>query len=167
MITREIWYKHYGEARNAIRKVMNRPCKEVNWNGNEHDWEPTNYQFLETVTNYHAMVISKMCGEDYLDIRDALYNALTGGDFWVNEYILDRCYGGPEEGGWWYNTGIIIGTHRFSDPKAADRAAERLYKQKGGKEKYKLGSILCSGVYGVRLETNKGRNFPQHRPYYE
>ena len=23
--------------------------------------------------------------------------------FYVSQYVVDRCYGGPEEGGWWYD----------------------------------------------------------------
>ena len=31
--------------------------------------------------------------------------------FYVNEYEVDRKYGGPEEGGWWYDTGKFIKCH--------------------------------------------------------
>ena len=27
------------------------------------------------------------------------------GPFHLNEYVANRAYGGPEEGGWWYDTG--------------------------------------------------------------
>ncbi len=28
--------------------------------------------------------------------------------YFVNEYETDRCFGGPEEGGWWFDTGRFI-----------------------------------------------------------
>lgn len=32
-------------------------------------------------------------------------------EFFLNTYIQDRAYGGPEEGGWWYNTWSISPDH--------------------------------------------------------
>lgn len=33
---------------------------------------------------------------------------------YLNVYETDRSYGGPEEGGWWYNTGNPLGSQPFA-----------------------------------------------------
>ena len=49
-----------------------------------------------------------------------------GGPFHLNEYRTNRAYGGPEEGGWWYDTGSFVachGTHPTVDAATAARDA--------------------------------------------
>ena len=53
------------------------------------------------------------------DLRElvALYERSPGehptpeGPFHLNEYLANRAYGGPEEGGWWYDTGRFVACH--------------------------------------------------------
>ena len=33
------------------------------------------------------------------------------GPFHLNEYLTNRAFGGPEEGGWWYDTGTFVACH--------------------------------------------------------
>ena len=39
--------------------------------------------------------------------------------FYVAALGIDRCYGGPEEGGWWYDTNTILAVHKVWDVKQA------------------------------------------------
>lgn len=38
---------------------------------------------------------------------------------WVSVYRHSRCYGGPEEGGWWYDRYYLEGSVRFADETLA------------------------------------------------
>ena len=104
------------------------------------------------------------------------------GLYWVGVFLVDLAYGGPEEGGWWYQTGILV-----VDPK--------LYEELGGGPAGFVGhaeaaayrehldanvAILNAGrpaieasnsvgVYEVRLARAQvvPTHFPDHRPHYE
>jgi hypothetical protein len=45
--------------------------------------------------------------------------------FVIGFYEMDRTFGGPEEGGWWYETGSLVRLHRVlcDEAKAHARAA--------------------------------------------
>jgi hypothetical protein len=46
---------------------------------------------------------------------------------YVNLYEIHSCYGGSEEGGWWYSAGEPVGCKaRFVDPKKAQSLAKEL-----------------------------------------
>ena len=53
--------------------------------------------------------------------------------FVVALYEIDRCYGGPEEGGWWYDTGELrrVLTVSSTEARACDQAqrANRLQRR--------------------------------------
>ena len=66
------------------------------------------------------------------DVRELidLYERTPGehpapeGPFHLNEYLTDRAFGGPEEGGWWYDTGRFVACHG-TYPTVNDAAAAR------------------------------------------
>lgn len=86
-------------------------------------------------------------------------------------YEVDRAYGGPEEGGWWYDTGTFvraIAVH-FDDEAAitakrrANRLLERLQRHKPD-----TSSVLYDGGR-FRAFTFSGlppERFPATRPHY-
>lgn len=89
----------------------------------------------------------------------------------VAVYALDRVYGGPEEGDWWYNTGQLV--HRetgFCDKEAAFR---RLNELENGE--FKTTGDLYSinyrgGAYEVRVVfpgDDVPEFFPERTPVYE
>ena len=45
---------------------------------------------------------------------------------WLSVYIRESCYGGPEEGGWWYTQMAFEGGKRFATREAAEAALERM-----------------------------------------
>lgn len=53
--------------------------------------------------------------------------------FWsVGVYEVCRCYGGPEEGGWWYDAGTLIERRRvrvFEDLDEAERYHSQLWDE--------------------------------------
>ena len=87
-------------------------------------------------------------------------------------YELDRRYGGPEEGGWWYDTGALRRPLRVvrTDAEAvavaarANRLLDRLQRHRR--------SVSSMAYAGGRLkacvfEDTAPRAFPETRPHYE
>lgn len=90
-------------------------------------------------------------------------------NYWVNIYELDRNYGGPEEGGWWFNSGKL----EKSIPCGKDREVAELVRDTFRKvftseANPPLTSMIYNGgAYDVVIETHEGRNWPEERPHYE
>jgi hypothetical protein len=84
---------------------------------------------------------------------------------YVNVYAVGRIYGGPEEGGWWYDTGTVLKSVRCLTRGEADRVADVLradYPDTG-----RSSSVLGGDDYRVWVEDNPGANYPTERPRYE
>jgi hypothetical protein len=94
----------------------------------------------------------------------------------LTEYIVNREYGGPEEGGWWYDVGEpIVGTTEtfYSRERASDRFRVRQDAcDKFNKAHYPymdLGSVLCTGSRRICFTYGGDAPdyFPKQRPHYE
>jgi hypothetical protein len=83
----------------------------------------------------------------------------------VNVYDYSRAYGGPEEGGWWYDTGVPVKSVACVTDSDVDVASTRLqgvYPSTGG-----ASSVLGGEDYIILYESHPGRPFPEYRPHYE
>lgn len=84
--------------------------------------------------------------------------------FWMNVYRVRREYGGPEEGGWYYDAGILVA----SVPVAAEAMTDAFWKSERERLETLLGADL--GRYerlDVNLEEALGAPFfPEERPHY-
>lgn len=49
------------------------------------------------------------------------------GGWYVNEYVTHNEYGGPEEGGWWYDRRYIRRSTRYPSERIARRMAHRVW----------------------------------------
>ena len=110
--------------------------------------------------------------------------------FSVNVYSVGRAYGGPEEGGWWYNRGEFRGCEgRYANEEDAiarrDEVAERLERvdQRNlqghgdwdgcGPSGEPDDAYICrGGTWGdtkieVYVEEHTGADFPDRTPHYE
>ena len=88
----------------------------------------------------------------------------------VNLYLVDRAYGGGEEGGWWYPTGEFVSCRgRTLDPAAAnvirDAHTAELAELNFGRPQ--VSSVLSVGRLEVVIEPRAGESYPSHRPHYE
>lgn len=117
------------------------------------------------------------CGPDCAITGDACCGGFFGGTCpmctapiypcYVNVYLDDREYGGPEEGGWWYDTSRI----RRVVPTTREHAEElkkRLeleFSNEGRRSD--IGSVLSEGRYRVAIEPSYGQTTPETRPRYE
>lgn len=90
--------------------------------------------------------------------------------WYVNEYVCDRAYGGPEEGGWWYNTGRFVKLHGSHDDFAAANNHMRDllgYIKERQKGLHEPGSVLCEGWPTLLVQDHIGHHYPIERPHYE
>ena len=107
----------------------------------------------------------------------------------VGLYLVDRAFGGPEEGGWWYDCGELVSDatiyrdlirdmgevdgmpHYFLDEDAAYEHCARLNEvclgslNEGRRE---ISSVLSDGQYQFQVhEGTLPLYYPQSKPHYE
>jgi hypothetical protein len=86
---------------------------------------------------------------------------------YVNIYELEQHYGGPEEGGWWFDSGRCVRSFPCR-PAQVETMVRRmravLERSDDGKHR-----SMSNGTpdYIARVETHTGRDFPDERPFYE
>jgi hypothetical protein len=87
------------------------------------------------------------------------------GSVLVGVYHVDRCYGGPEEGGWWFDAWQHVASRLVPEPQWPAIKAELLeeYPDDGRS----LSSVLSRGVTEVILENQVGQFTTKERPHYE
>lgn len=82
--------------------------------------------------------------------------------------LADKAYGGPEEGGWWYDTFspekvFYVPSRRASSLKR--RLTALADKWNKNERRYPPSSTLCSGYWTVYQDAIT-EDEPQERPYY-
>lgn len=90
----------------------------------------------------------------------------------VSAYTVTREYGGPEEGGWFYNAWELLESRKVRPGKVDQTIAQldRKYdhlasKDRRGKRR-DLGSVACDGTVRVRTEDVEGE-MEKPAPHYE
>jgi hypothetical protein len=83
---------------------------------------------------------------------------------WVTAYAVTRHYGGPEEGGWWFNWFTPVETIRSIDPEVTKEIME--HKWQGIKEG-DIYSVLGGVDLAVYREENPRQYESKIRPHYE
>ena len=98
------------------------------------------------------------------------------GPFRLNEYVTNRARGGPEDGGWWYDTGRFVRCHgTFATREAAlaareaalaarEALSEHLAARREGR--HPPGDTRCTGWPDLLVERHPGASFPTDRPQY-
>jgi hypothetical protein len=90
----------------------------------------------------------------------------------VATYLVDRAYGGPEEGGWWYDCGQLVRVEgTFFRATAAKEHSDTVQLRLDRSENLgrpDINSVCCEGVYETHIyERYAPRYFPKHRPTYQ
>jgi predicted PhzF superfamily epimerase YddE/YHI9 len=86
---------------------------------------------------------------------------------WFNVYALTRHYGGPEEGGWWFNAGVPVASIPLMPGDTVDTYQPHLQALK---ERHEEGDIysVCGGVQVEGwVQDHPARVWPEERPHYE
>jgi hypothetical protein len=91
--------------------------------------------------------------------------------FLVAVYLQYRAYGGPEEGGWWFDCGEHVRTMRvFGSEQSAISYCCRLNEKLHGtlnRGRREVGSVLSDGRYGAEVHDGHAPPvYPSKRPYY-
>ena len=96
--------------------------------------------------------------------------------FVVSIYLVDRSYGGPEEGGWWYTHGepvpeLVQHLRVFPDVEEARAYADHLRAEvlpdlnEGRRD---ISSVLSDGQFQAIIDENERPcAFPKEAPHYE
>ena len=82
--------------------------------------------------------------------------------YFVNVYEVDRCYGGPEEGGWWFDIGTVKEHFICSSHKEA----------KDLQHKLRIQDEVCRDIWDhdefrFAIELDPGKDYPEEWPRYE
>ena len=100
-------------------------------------------------------------------------------EYFVNTYLLDKVYGGPEEGGWWYNCGTPIAHRRVLFPfyhwlfkKWRDASIKEMaldLEAGSGPRYYFAGDFPTyhGTELSVSIDSEFPEPYPQERPHYE
>lgn len=94
--------------------------------------------------------------------------AMPAGTTYVNVYAVGREYGGPEEGGWYYDSGelelsLCAPSEAVADMWAALLHAE--YQDHGNR--YSVLYYRNPQDYIVDVSDIPGESYPKNRPHYE
>jgi hypothetical protein len=95
------------------------------------------------------------------------HNVEAQGPFYANVYIVRRLYGGPAEGGWYYDAGWPVESIRFDFKEEADEAAKSQRDKYSNEGRKPIWSVASSGEYRVIVEDHFAEPWPQSKPTYE
>lgn len=97
--------------------------------------------------------------------------------YFAAPYLVELAYGGPEEGGWYYDRGepveddpslpLPVMTHTEDDAYAACRAMQETLDATANVGLRPKHSVISTGVYKARVTPGYPRPFPAERPHYE
>ena len=82
---------------------------------------------------------------------------------YVTVYRVTRHYGGPEEGGWWYNWYEPVHTEDFRSWEQRDELQKEWVDRNSGD----IYSVLGGEEYRVYAEEIKHESASTERPHYE
>lgn len=93
-------------------------------------------------------------------------------NFFVNVYKVSREYGGPEEGGWYYDAGTpfnkVGNSFTFATKEAAEEFKADLVKQfEPMQPRRNRNSVIGGPDIEVYIEDHKAEAFPAEKPHYE
>jgi hypothetical protein len=86
---------------------------------------------------------------------------------WMTVYAITREFGGPEEGGWYYDAGTVelnIPLHNYT---LEDIVAMRTLLGKSFPRTHKSSSVMGGGDWTIVAAMRTGVNYPEERPHYE
>lgn len=86
---------------------------------------------------------------------------------WVSAYHMQRLYGGPEEGGWWFDAADLLETVHIRRDKA-DAVVARMREQYAHYDDERpIYSVASGGKLFIEISYNAGFSWPTGTPHYE
>jgi hypothetical protein len=89
---------------------------------------------------------------------------------YVNAYRVSRHYGGPEEGGWWYDSGEPLASVPLeldSTQETIQTVRDRLTALLGWTDSRNRYSVLGGDDFEIYVQSEPAAHFPDGRPHYE
>ncbi len=91
---------------------------------------------------------------------------------YVNAYSVSRHYGGPEEGGWWYDAGEPLASMPLPEnatDEQVEATKEYLRTLLGWPKQPRQGrySVIGGDDFEVWVEEHPAKAFPETKPHYE
>jgi len=86
---------------------------------------------------------------------------------WVNVYSVTRHYGGPEEGGWWYDAGEVVASTPADNEDEANQLAATCREKFKDMEWGNIYSVNGGVQIRVLVEDQPGEAWPARTPHYE
>lgn len=84
---------------------------------------------------------------------------------WVNVYTVRRLYGGPEEGGWYYDHYTCVYSKRVKK-RFASQCKDNLIKEHSYRKWGNISSVLGGQNVDVWIENHEAESATTERPYY-
>jgi len=89
----------------------------------------------------------------------------------IGIYLVDQSYGGPEEGGWWYEVGELqrlVSVER-NEERAYERCRHlnRVINKTVNRDRRPTHSVLSEGVFSAQVHEGIAVSYPARRPHYE
>jgi hypothetical protein len=118
------------------------------------------FNFHPLIKEYADELVDMTPGEDGYPLPTIRY---------LNVYIVEREYGGPEEGGWWYDVGTPQGVSIVCNTISAFEMQDLLeflaarYPDRGSRS----SMMPQDEDYQVRIERHPPKEWPDPRPHYE
>lgn len=86
--------------------------------------------------------------------------------FYVNAYHVQLAYGGPEEGGWWYDTGTFLHGLPAKHLRECETIRLKLLARFWHLDDGPKSNVNSQGEIHIYIDRERGKDFPQERPYY-
>ncbi len=153
-----------------VYEQINRIAGKINdwldqWNGGYQSKTDFLYRFEELdqrgaqdLDYSNLLAEAKEMYEVWLDAPTLVY---------VNAYRITRHYGGPEEGGWWFDCGEPLGSLPCTSQREAKSKVDEMRAKFAHLAEGDINSVLEGAEVHVYIEEKFARVFPETRPHYE
>lgn len=86
----------------------------------------------------------------------------------ITVVLTDRAYGGPEEGGWWYNSGDVETTVpvTLDTVQVEYEKAKKFCDEENDCRNSDISSVNSEGKYEIQADVGPGVSYPQQTPHY-
>ena len=135
--------------------------------------ESVPYDELAAPLELHQYLESKYEDKESFEILDEDTPAMeplspSGPIMYISVYTITRHYGGPEEGGWWYNLSHLRETLPFAYSKTSEdllrkHLTEKWEDEHGGD----IYSVLGGSEMEILVEVSPGKHQDTEVPHYE
>tara|TARA_Y100001970_G_scaffold184237_1_gene224092 strand:- start:157 stop:618 length:462 start_codon:yes stop_codon:yes gene_type:complete len=135
--------------------------------------ETIKYEGMAAPIELHQYLENKYENRENFDILDEDTPAMepfspSGPIMYISVYTITRHYGGPEEGGWWYNLCTLRETLPFAYSKKSEDLLRKYLEEKWEDEHSgDIYSVLGGSEMEILVEVSPGKHQDTEVPHYE